>query len=225
MDAGGTDAALITETALEALRRLIVGICHEINNSLTAASGLADLLSQEETDAARKEDLAVILEETNRAVQAARNLRAFARTSSAPSLCSVEEVVRQVTAARAHELRMRNIEVQVVLADPPFFVWARPEDLLLAGLLLAIQAEDLAELSEEEGVRIFVTTSLRHGYGEVGFTVKGIDARSCEESTLDFLHAAKALAERFQGHVAFKQDFGGHSVKMILEMPTQEQEP
>ena len=145
MDEPGRQLISLPEANLAALRMLIAGVCHEINNPLTAVQGLADLLAQEATDPQSREDLEMITQESARAIGVIRNLRAFAREPEGPlTPCSVNDALARVIEARGYETRARGLLLDTDLMEdlPP--VDSRPEDLMLLGLLLLLDGERLA---------------------------------------------------------------------------------
>jgi hypothetical protein len=135
---------------LAALRQLIAGVCHEINNPLTAVQGLSDILAQDASDSQTAEDLRIIARETERAITVVRNLRVFARESGPPQPCNMNDALANVLDARGYEMRARGMTLSTATADDVPGVRASYEELLLLLLLLVLSAEQTALATTDE---------------------------------------------------------------------------
>lgn len=144
MTAASTDfaqRAVLAEDRLRALSMLIAGVTHEINNPLTAIQGLVSLLRTECDEPENREDLDIVLTETERTVRIVRNLRAFAGHADEPQLSQLNDAVRQVVDARGYEIHARGIDIELDLAADLSYVAATGPDLLYLTLQLILWAE------------------------------------------------------------------------------------
>jgi nitrogen-specific signal transduction histidine kinase len=140
-DADFEHRAILAEDRLRAMSMLIAGVTHEINNPLTAIQGLVSLLRAELPDNEERQDLDIVLTETERTVRIVRNLRAFAGRVGEPRQSQLNDAVRQVTDARGYEIRARGIELELDLAPDMSYVAATVPELLSLTLQMVLWAE------------------------------------------------------------------------------------
>jgi len=93
-----TDAALLQaklahSEKMATIGRLVSGVAHEVNNPLAAILGFTDLLLENpEVPASAREDLQIILQETQRTKDIVQDLLSFARaTAGAAGTCASEQ--------------------------------------------------------------------------------------------------------------------------------------
>ncbi len=117
------EAQLIQTEKMAAVGQLVSGVAHELNNPLTSIVGLSEfLLEQTATPERDRDHLKVIHEQAERAAQIVRNLLTFARKGPADvGAVDLNDVVRRAAALIGYELKLRQIEFEVQLADalPP----------------------------------------------------------------------------------------------------------
>jgi PAS domain S-box-containing protein len=113
-----TDAALLQAKLAHAekmatIGRLVSGVAHEVNNPLAAILGFTDLLLENpEMPIAAREDLQIILQETQRTKEIVQDLLSFARqrpTQKEP--VNVNAVLRQTIKLRSYDFSSHGVEV------------------------------------------------------------------------------------------------------------------
>jgi PAS domain S-box-containing protein len=113
-----TDAALLQAKLSHAekmatIGRLVSGVAHEVNNPLAAILGFTDLLLENpEIPTAAREDLQIILQETQRTKEIVQDLLSFARqrpTQKEP--VNVNSVLRQTIKLRSYDFSSHGVEV------------------------------------------------------------------------------------------------------------------
>jgi PAS domain S-box-containing protein len=113
-----TDAALLQAKLAHAekmatIGRLVSGVAHEVNNPLAAILGFTDLLLENpEIPSAAREDLQIILQETQRTKEIVQDLLSFARqrpTQKEP--VNINAVLRQTIKLRSYDFSSHGVEV------------------------------------------------------------------------------------------------------------------
>jgi len=113
-----TDAALLQaklahSEKMATIGRLVSGVAHEVNNPLAAILGFTDLLLENpEMPASAREDLQIILQETQRTKEIVQDLLRFARqrpTQKEP--VQVNTVLRQTIRLRSYDFASHGVEV------------------------------------------------------------------------------------------------------------------
>lgn len=211
----------VSQVSLDALRCLIVGVCHEITSPLMAVQGLIELLAQGEEDPARRQDLQVVLEEAARAIAIVKNLRSFGGTGEQGlTLCSLTTIMSEVIDTRRYETQARGIRLDVSLDPnvPP--VLSRSEDLLLCGLLLFLGAEQLTVATADwSASTMSITTAV--GVGSVQAVVEIQGAAAASEAALPgYLKAARTLASGLGGSLSVEGEQPGRTLRFTLALPS-----
>jgi len=112
-DATLLQAKLAHSEKMATIGRLVSGVAHEVNNPLAAILGFTDLLLENpEMPASAKEDLQIILQETQRTKVIVQDLLSFARqrpTQREP--VQVNTVLRQTIRLRSYDFASHGVEV------------------------------------------------------------------------------------------------------------------
>jgi signal transduction histidine kinase len=113
-----TDAALLQaklahSEKMATIGRLVSGVAHEVNNPLAAILGFTDLLLENpEVPVSAREDLRIILQETQRTKDIVQDLLSFARQRPVQrELVQVNNVLRQTIKLRSYDFASHGVEV------------------------------------------------------------------------------------------------------------------
>jgi PAS domain S-box-containing protein len=114
-----TDAALLQaklahSEKMATIGRLVSGVAHEVNNPLAAILGFTDLLLENpEMPGSAREDLQIILQETQRTKDIVQDLLSFARQRPVQrELVQVNAVLRQTIKLRSYDFASHGVEVK-----------------------------------------------------------------------------------------------------------------
>jgi two-component system NtrC family sensor kinase len=112
-DVATLQAKLMHAEKMAAVGQLVSGVAHEVNNPLTAILGFADLLLENpELGDDVKDDLQVIVQESQRTREIVQNLLSFARqTPPEKQGVDVNQVLRRTISLRAYDLGSHDIEL------------------------------------------------------------------------------------------------------------------
>src|SRR5258707_5950927 len=93
--------------------RVVSGVAHEVNNPLAAILGFTDLLLENpEVPGSAREDLQIILQETQRTKDIVQDLLSFARQRPVQrELVQVNSVLRQTIKLRSYDFASHGVEV------------------------------------------------------------------------------------------------------------------
>ena len=113
-----TDAALLQAKLAHAekmatIGRLVSGVAHEVNNPLAAILGFTDLLLENpEVPPSAREDLEIILHETQRTKEIVQDLLSFARQKPAQrEAIQLNTILRQTIKLRSYDFASHGVEV------------------------------------------------------------------------------------------------------------------
>jgi PAS domain S-box-containing protein len=113
-----TDAALLQaklahSEKMATIGRLVSGVAHEVNNPLAAILGFTDLLLENpEVPVSARDDLQIILQETQRTKDIVQDLLSFARQRPVQrELVQVNNVLRQTIKLRSYDFASHGVEV------------------------------------------------------------------------------------------------------------------
>jgi len=113
-----TDAALLQaklahSEKMATIGQLVSGVAHEVNNPLAAILGFTDLLLENpEVPEAAREDLRIILQETQRTKEIVQDLLSFARQRPAQrEAVQINAILRQTIKLRSYDFSSHGVEV------------------------------------------------------------------------------------------------------------------
>ena len=112
-DATLLQAKLAHSEKMATIGRLVSGVAHEVNNPLAAILGFTDLLLENpEVPASARDDLNIILQETQRTKDIVQDLLSFARQRPVQrELVHVNGVLRQTIKLRSYDFASHGVEV------------------------------------------------------------------------------------------------------------------
>ncbi|GEM_PF-960875 len=109
---------IMAQDRLASIGQLVSGVAHELNNPITGIVLYSELLQQKSLPDDVTDDLKVITEEAQRAIEIVRNLLTFARKQpEGKAKVQINEHIERVFALRNHEQKVNNIQVNLRL-DP-----------------------------------------------------------------------------------------------------------
>ncbi|HEY6128689.1 MAG TPA: PAS domain S-box protein [Candidatus Acidoferrum sp.] len=164
-----TDAALLQaklahSERMATLGRLVSGVAHEVNNPLAAILGFTDLLLENpEVPANAREDLQIILQETQRTKDIVQDLLSFARQRAVRrELVNVGAILKQTTKLRSYDLQSHGVEVIEEYDEGLPTVMGDAQQLQQVFLNILNNAYDAIEESGRSGKIILKTASIGH---------------------------------------------------------------
>src|ERR1051326_7405159 len=164
-----TDAALLQaklahSERMATLGRLVSGVAHEVNNPLAAILGFTDLLLENpEVPANDREDLQIILQETQRTKDIVQDLLSFARQRAVRrELVNVGAILKQTTKLRSYDLQSHGVEVIEEYDEGLPTVMGDAQQLQQVFLNILNNAYDAIEESGRSGKIILKTASIGH---------------------------------------------------------------
>jgi two-component system NtrC family sensor kinase len=109
---------LIMADRLAAIGELASGIAHELRNPLTSIIGFSRLIMESNIPEEIKENLNFVYSEAQRAAGIVNNVLTFARKyAPAKQLTQINNIIEEVLQLRAHDQKVRNIEVNCKFAS------------------------------------------------------------------------------------------------------------
>ncbi|MBN2124292.1 MAG: HAMP domain-containing protein [Deltaproteobacteria bacterium] len=158
---------LVQAARLSAMGQMAAGVVHEINQPLTAISGLLQLILVQESSAEKRTHIETALAAVERLNSILARFRTFARVSREKvEPLSLKQVVLQVYTLLEHQFKMKRIHCRIHVDDdlPP--VMGDPQGLhqVFSNLLInAMQAlEDKEEGERNLDIRIHAAGHLVH---------------------------------------------------------------
>jgi two-component system NtrC family sensor kinase len=174
-----TDAALLQaklahSEKMATIGRLVSGVAHEVNNPLAAILGFTDLLLENpQVPENAREDLQIILRETQRTKDIVQDLLSFARQRPVQrELVHVNNVLRQTIKLRSYDFASHGVEVVEEFDEKLSPALGDSQQLQQVFLNILNNAYDAVQESGQRG-RIAIRTQLRGESIEVAVTDNG----------------------------------------------------
>jgi len=174
-----TDAALLQaklahSERMATLGRLVSGVAHEVNNPLAAILGFTDLLLENPgVPANAREDLQIILQETQRTKDIVQDLLSFARQRAVKrELVNIVAILKQTTKLRSYDLQSHGVEVMEEYDENLPAVMGDAQQLQQVFLNILNNAYDAIEESGRTG-KIFLKTTAAEGSVEISLADNG----------------------------------------------------
>ncbi len=173
-DATLLQAKLAHSEKMATIGRLVSGVAHEVNNPLAAILGFTDLLLENpEVPASAREDLQIILQETQRTKDLVQDLLSFARQRPVQrELVSVNTILRQTIKLRSYDFESHGVEVVEKLDETLAPALGDGQQLQQVFLNILNNAYDAVQEAGQRG-RIIIQTSHHNNAIEVAVTDNG----------------------------------------------------
>ncbi|HEV1994729.1 MAG TPA: PAS domain S-box protein [Candidatus Acidoferrum sp.] len=173
-DAVILQAKLAHAEKMATIGRLVSGVAHEVNNPLAAILGFTDLLLENpEVPGKAKEDLQIILQETQRTKDIVQDLLSFARQRPARrERVQINAVLRQTLKLRSYDFASHGVEVIEMFEEDLDPVLGDAQELQQVFLNIVNNAYDAVQEARRTG-RIQIRTSQREKQVEVTVTDNG----------------------------------------------------
>ena len=173
-DATLLQAKLAHSEKMATIGRLVSGVAHEVNNPLAAILGFTDLLLENpDVPASAREDLQIILQETQRTKDIVQDLLSFARQRPVQrDLVSVNSVLRQTIKLRSYDFASHGVEVREEFDEALNPALGDAQQLQQVFLNILNNAYDAVQESGQRG-RIVIRTSHRNKAIEIAITDNG----------------------------------------------------
>jgi len=173
-DATLLQAKLAHSEKMATIGRLVSGVAHEVNNPLAAILGFTDLLLENpDVPASAREDLQIILQETQRTKDIVQDLLSFARQRPVQrELVSVNHVLRQTIKLRSYDFASHGVEVREEFDESLNPALGDAQQLQQVFLNILNNAYDAVQESGQRG-RIVIRTSHRNKAIEIAITDNG----------------------------------------------------
>jgi PAS domain S-box-containing protein len=194
-DATLLQAKLAHAEKMASIGRLVSGVAHEVNNPLAAILGFTDLLLENpEVPEAAREDLKIILHETQRTKDIVQDLLSFARQRPVQrELVQVNGVLRQTIKLRSYDFSSHGVEVSEDFDENLAPALGDAQQLQQVFLNILNNAYDAVQEAGQRG-RIAIRTHRRGDQIEVAITDNGTGVSDPERIFDPFFttkHAAK----------------------------------
>jgi PAS domain S-box-containing protein len=174
-----TDAVLLQAKLAHAekmatIGRLVSGVAHEVNNPLAAILGFTDLLLEDpQVPASAREELQIILRETQRTKEIVQGLLSFARQRPAQrEPMHVNSILRQTIKLRSYDLSSHGVEVSEEFDDNLEMAMGDPQQLQQVFLNILNNAYDAIQDSGNHG-KIRIRTRRTMDSIEIAFIDNG----------------------------------------------------
>jgi two-component system NtrC family sensor kinase len=167
-------AKLAHSEKMATIGRLVSGVAHEVNNPLAAILGFTDLLLENpEVPASAREDLQIILEETQRTKDIVQDLLSFARQRPVQrERVQVNNVLRQTIKLRSYDFASHGVEVIEEFEEELAAALGDSQQLQQAFLNILNNAYDAVQEAGQRG-RIKIQTRRHNEMIEVAISDNG----------------------------------------------------
>jgi signal transduction histidine kinase/CheY-like chemotaxis protein len=225
---------LLQTEKMAAVKQLVSGIAHELNNPLTAIMGYGQLLLGQGLAPEQYSEASKVFQQAERARRIVKNLLYFARENE-PERTRVDlnEIVERTLALRSYELRVENILVECELASDLPETMADPYQLQQVVLNLLMNAEQ-ALLQERGQGKVTIKTRAADGHRiaiEISDDGPGVP-RGIASRIFDPFFTTKApgvgtglglsivygIVKQHGGEVTFENQHGG-GARFVVELP------
>jgi PAS domain S-box-containing protein len=174
-----TDAVLLQAKLAHAekmatIGRLVSGVAHEVNNPLAAILGFTDLLLEDPgVPESAREELQIILRETQRTKEIVQGLLSFARQRPAQrEPMQVNSILRQTIRLRSYDFSSHGVEVTEEFNENLQLAMGDPQQLQQVFLNILNNAYDAIQESGNHG-KIRIRTRQTTDFVEVAFIDNG----------------------------------------------------
>jgi two-component system NtrC family sensor kinase len=174
-----TDAVLLQAKLAHAekmatIGRLVSGVAHEVNNPLAAILGFTDLLLEDpQVPASAREELQIILRETQRTKEIVQGLLSFARQRPAQrEPMHVNTILRQTIKLRSYDFSSHGVEVSEEFNENLEMAMGDPQQLQQVFLNILNNAYDAIQESGNHG-KIRIRTRQTMDIIEIAFIDNG----------------------------------------------------
>jgi PAS domain S-box-containing protein len=173
-DAVLLQAKLAHTEKMATIGRLVSGVAHEVNNPLAAILGFTDLLLEDpKMPAPAKEELQIILRETQRTKEIVQGLLSFARQRPAQrEPMQVNAILRQTIKLRSYDFSSHGVEVSQEFDENLETAMGDPQQLQQVFLNILNNAYDAIQDSANHG-KIRIRTRRTMDFIEVAFIDNG----------------------------------------------------
>src|SRR5467141_92185 len=174
-----TDAALLQaklahSEKMATIGRLVSGVAHEVNNPLAAILGFTDLLLENpEVPTSARQDLQIILQETQRTKDIVQDLLSFARQRPVQrELVQVNTLLRQTIKLRSYDFASHGVEVAEEFDETLAPALGDAQQLQQVFLNILNNAYDAVQETGQRG-KIIIRTARRGESIEIAVTDNG----------------------------------------------------
>jgi len=180
-DAVLLQAKLAHTEKMATIGRLVSGVAHEVNNPLAAILGFTDLLLEDpNVPASAREELQIILRETQRTKEIVQGLLSFARQRPAQrEPLQINSILRQTIRLRSYDFSSHGVEVSEEFNENLQMAMGDPQQMQQVFLNILNNAYDAIQESGNHG-KIRIRTRQTTDFVEVAFIDNGTGVSETE---------------------------------------------